>query len=386
MRRRFLLLLVLCLGILTACGEMKNGKVENKELTIYLDGQRRDGIYTGELKAGRPNGEGIFETENDEKSKWKYTGQWKNGVMHGVGECLWDTGQYFEGRYVDGKPGREGLLKWINKETKKQWTYEGEFQEGSYAMFEGQGKLYKEGRLVYEGVFKNGEFNGEGKYYEGDKMYEGVFVDGTLNGEGKCYEQNELIYEGTFENGKCIFINREKTFDFGNNKQGFIKWGKYGFRVPKLWKIETKKKDSIVFIPNNDEEARVSVTYSEKVDLSKEDVRKKVKMEHVKNRLLLLEGDDYRLNEEGTEEKSYLRRNRYCIHLFIYNENNLISEEYAYFYTRDDNTFLVTTELGNSKYDYSKDAERVIESLLDWQMAEIKMEVEQEMEESRKFN
>lgn len=72
-------------------------------------------------------------------------------------------------------------------------------------MYEGEGKLYdpETNMLVYEGNFREGAYDGEGKLYEGGILaYEGEFLLGAYNGTGKLYDQETggITYEGVFYN------------------------------------------------------------------------------------------------------------------------------------------------------------------------------------------
>ena len=82
-------------------------------------------------------------------------------------------------------------------------VYEGEFKNYEY---NGKGKIYySNGNLVYDGEFKNGEYNEKGKlYYTNSKLkYEGEFKHNEYNGKGKLYYSNgKLKYEGEFKDNE----------------------------------------------------------------------------------------------------------------------------------------------------------------------------------------
>ena len=58
-------------------------------------------------------------------------------------------------------------------------------------------EYYRNGELMFEGEYLNGERNGKGKeYYDNGKlMYEGEFLNGKKNRKGKQYKNGKLIYE-----------------------------------------------------------------------------------------------------------------------------------------------------------------------------------------------
>ena len=88
----------------------------------------------------------------------------------------------------NGKDNEE--LKWI-----------GYFDKGDKSNF---GKLYnEEGRLIYEGEYKNGLRNGEGTYYYARGLrYEGQFVNGLREGHGVFYWEDGTRWEGPFKNNE----------------------------------------------------------------------------------------------------------------------------------------------------------------------------------------
>ena len=86
-------------------------------------------------------------------------------------------------------------------------------------MDESHTELYKEydrrGRLLYEGGYLNGKYNGKGKQYSflnGLLEYEGDFLNGKWNGKGKKYIKGKLDYEGEYENN--IRNGRGKEYDY----------------------------------------------------------------------------------------------------------------------------------------------------------------------------
>ena len=69
------------------------------------------------------------------------------------------------------------------------------------ALAETQIKQYDEGS-VYEGEFKNGLRNGQGKYTMSDGfVYEGTWRDDQIQGAGVARYPTGQIYEGQFKQG-----------------------------------------------------------------------------------------------------------------------------------------------------------------------------------------
>ena len=293
----------------------------------YDDGS----YYEGEIKDGKPNGEGkLFKKEkiNQNKNKRlykyndynkytiknviKYEGQWKDGVKHGNGKDYYinkvlNNSVLFEGNYKDGKKDGDGTLyneiimnridrykaggpanftfstevvvysgNWKNdkydgigeecfmeiydtnvngEEIDNNIKYEGEFKDGKY---NGNGKLYynektrqqiRDGgrvewrnKIQYEGEFKNCEFHGNGKeFYPNSKQikYEGEYEDGYQTGKGKYY--NIHGKEGVFLNdGRFVSKNNTNNTNNRNISGGNIKSKNKSLKINKSLK-KTKK-------------------------------------------------------------------------------------------------------------------------------------------------
>ena len=85
-------------------------------------------------------------------------------------------------------------------EARQHPRYRGTLQDG---VLQGQGTEYdEEGRLIYEGNFADGLYEGTGSLYEdGVLVYQGAFSAGAANGIGTAYEDGTVCYEGSFVNG-----------------------------------------------------------------------------------------------------------------------------------------------------------------------------------------
>ncbi|MCD8501369.1 MAG: hypothetical protein LRY71_06350 [Bacillaceae bacterium] len=126
----------------------------------------------------------------------------------------------YEGGWKDNKEHGKGRLY----ESDGTLIYEGQFSKGS---FHGKGKLYEsDGTLIYEGHFSKGLFYGEGKLFEseGNLLYEGQFVDDKFEGKGTMYLAADTKISGEWENGTVvkglIIINEIVHYDgeFRNGK------------------------------------------------------------------------------------------------------------------------------------------------------------------------
>ena len=109
-----------------------------------------------------------------------------------------------KGRYEDVK------YIWVDKK-----YYIGQFKNN---LPNGKGiKYYSNGNILYEGTFINGKFEGKGKYfYDDGEYFVGGYKNGLRNGNGMNYYKNGNIkYEGDFVddkregNGKYIYEDGE---------------------------------------------------------------------------------------------------------------------------------------------------------------------------------
>ena len=78
-----------------------------------------------------------------------------------------------------------------------------------FSTFADFGKTYYEdGKLEYEGEFKDGKFHGKGRLYHilrGGLLYDGNFKEGEFHGKGRLYDsKGRLIFEGEFKDGKKV--------------------------------------------------------------------------------------------------------------------------------------------------------------------------------------
>lgn len=87
----------------------------------------------------------------------------------------------------------------------KKWpdgqVYEGEFKEG---LKHGKGSCIFSNKQKYNGYFVMGKYEGKGEFIWEDGMkYVGDFKDNKINGEGEWIWPNGDVYKGNFVEGKC---------------------------------------------------------------------------------------------------------------------------------------------------------------------------------------
>lgn len=166
-----------------------------------------DGVYVGEIKDGKRNGNGTMTYSNGNE----YSGGWKDDIQSGEGVFTWANGDVYEGNFDSGKMSGQGkkTTKFANGEIS---VIEGVFEDG---MVSGQIKMdytFADGtKFVYEGEYQNEGLNGTGKkttyYADGTSVLdEGKFVNGNLSGTAirtvKYSSGNVYLYEGDFIDGQ----------------------------------------------------------------------------------------------------------------------------------------------------------------------------------------
>ena len=233
---------------------IKNGKgVEYNQKSILFEGEYLNGKkWNGIAK------EYYYFKYSSDKYKLKFVGNYCDGVKIGI-EYDSEGDLLFEGKYLDDKKwngtiiNNNGFLYHIKNGNGKVKRYskdgilifEGEYINGE---LNGKGKEHdnKCGKLIFEGEYLNGkQWNGKIKEYivgnhddccgrrESDEWeledeeeentknknilkFEGEYLNGKRNGKGKEYDNDgKLIYEGEYLNGN----RKEKK----NNKNHFHK-------------------------------------------------------------------------------------------------------------------------------------------------------------------
>ena len=171
--------------------------------------------YIGELKGGKPHGQGsslkILYYKKD-----RYFGKWRKGKKHGQGTYTWDNGDKYVGEYKDDMIDGEGTYTWAGGNKK----YVGEWRKNYY---HGNGTLtnlsYKYVGRWYDGV-RNGQ--GTDTYANGSK-YVGAFKDDRKQGHGTHTYQNGDKYVGGWLYNKYDGLG---TYFFANGDVDEGKWKK----------------------------------------------------------------------------------------------------------------------------------------------------------------
>lgn len=185
-------------------GEWLDGKYNGKGKLYLSDG----GMIKGSFKDGMANGEC---TLTDGNGKIIYIGGFSNDIYNGTGRLYSDDGSYAEGRFADGEP--TGIFNEYSSD--KSLVYCGEWTDMRRS---GRGIEYKNDLKIYEGEFDNSLYNGEGKLFkDGEQVYSGSFVNGKRCGLGTEFKKDEVVYFGMWKDDKyngCGIIYSEGEAKF----------------------------------------------------------------------------------------------------------------------------------------------------------------------------
>jgi hypothetical protein len=158
--------------------ESKNGSVKDKKVYNFDD---EVGTYTGEIKNGDLHGQGELTLNQDGKV---FSGKFTTNMLF-TGKVN-EKNSVYEGKLAAFKPNGEGIYHW-----KDVIEYHGAFNDGKY---HGKGKKIRKKylhqglyALTVEGNFENGEPSGKClAVYANGTVYDGEFVNGKRQGFGIC--------------------------------------------------------------------------------------------------------------------------------------------------------------------------------------------------------
>lgn len=194
---------------ITACIDRDTGQLLNIN---YDNGD----IYLGEHKDSIPQGEGVYTFDNGNKYvgeffkgkrsgngvytclEYKYSGDFKNNLPNGIGEVVWSDGSTYKGECKDDKAFGRGELYLANGD-----KYIGDFVNDSLT---GKGDYTWANGHEYVGDLKGGIMHGQGTYRipaddnNPEEYWTGRFQNGFISGQAKWFVDNQLRYEGEFQN------------------------------------------------------------------------------------------------------------------------------------------------------------------------------------------
>lgn len=214
---------ILCLFTLTGCTR----NVDNKNMSIIVNGEEISGNFTGTLVDKLANGEGEFVASIDDGG-WCYKGNFENNEIIGSGSLqdytykLEIPNNFFDvtynGESLNGLPNGKGTIQ--GEIDGKSFEYDGEFLQGSLS---GNGNVgnypyilsYEDYEIsgLYTGEMLNGEFSGQGSFTDIDNdiefNYNGGWANGKVSGSGYLTCDNYIVHFND--------VDRTGTFDGETN-------------------------------------------------------------------------------------------------------------------------------------------------------------------------
>lgn len=155
----------------------------------YLDLGNGD-FYVGEVGNEKPHGRGvkIYKTRT---TPYIHQGWFKEGIPHGKGRLIFETGAIEEGQWVNGK---------------KQGLFKQRFESGD----------------SFTGEYKDDKRHGQGTYKSADgRSYVGSYANGKKEGAGIFTKANGNKLEGEYKDDEKIGIH---LYTFKNGAQKRVKY------------------------------------------------------------------------------------------------------------------------------------------------------------------
>ena len=232
-------------------GKRRKGKEYNDKGQLIFEGEYLNGVKWNGNAIDISYGKGKIIIESKYLNGMKYNeigkeynettdflifeGEYLNGQKNGKGKLYYyDDKIKFEGEFVLNQR-RKGRKYFLNGKLKfegeylfnRKWNGKGYDNNGNiiYELINGKGNvikyhenfiLYKEINekekesiyefiIKFEGEYKDGKKNGNGKEYnsDGHLIYEGEYLNGERNGKGKEYsDEGQLVFDGDYINGE----------------------------------------------------------------------------------------------------------------------------------------------------------------------------------------
>ncbi len=157
-------------------------------------------VYTGQFKDGQIHGDGKV-TYSDGSS---YTGQWKQNIREGKGKMNFKNGDQYKGDFKRNKLHGEGSMRFSNGD-----NYKGQFKND---MKDGFGVYAYHNGDQYRGNFSRDLRHGFGTMtYKGGAIYEGDWSNDSKNGKGIYTDENGYVYDGKWKNGEFLVDGAQES-------------------------------------------------------------------------------------------------------------------------------------------------------------------------------
>jgi hypothetical protein len=192
-------------------GMMKNGLPEGRGTMTLRSGATVSGTWTG----GKKNGD--FHEKNDDGSP-HFDGKYEDDVRNGPGKLHLSDQSTFEGNFLNNRYNGKGTFTYSNGS-----KYVGDYVNN---VMSGYGRFYdSDGKLQYEGQYKDDVRQGQGTRYLSSGKWVGTFAEGTFNGPGTFHFTDGRRSVGTWKAGKAdgyyVDFNSDESI-----RKGFVEDGK----------------------------------------------------------------------------------------------------------------------------------------------------------------
>jgi hypothetical protein len=245
--------------------------VEGMTITYLSDSDTTyNGYYSGEVKDGKPNGEGEITYGENEFNVESYTGSWIDGQRSGQGTMKWSDGTIYKGSWENDSMNGQGIYYFPKDDENGSDYYDGEWIDGKQS---GQGTMKWLNGTIYEGAWENNLRNGQGIHYfpeddeNGREYYDGEWIDDKRTGQGTMKWLDGGRYEGAWENnlrnGQGIYYFPEddvsgreyydgEWIDDKRTGHGTMKW-LYGAIYEGAWENGSRHGQGIYYFPEDSE-------------------------------------------------------------------------------------------------------------------------------------
>ena len=149
--------------------------------------------YSGEFRNGKIHGNGILYFSNGNK----YTGEWVNQYREGQGKMVFASGEVYTGSFRKSKFSGNGTMVFTDGERYVgQWSDDIQHGRGTYYYADGD---------RYEGNFRRGKLHGQGvMYYADGSRYDGYWKNNYKDGKGIFYKTSGQAVVGMWNAGKYL--------------------------------------------------------------------------------------------------------------------------------------------------------------------------------------
>jgi len=155
----------------------------------------------------------------------KYTGDFKDGEIHGVGVCYYTNGSKYSGQWLHRYPEGKGTKTFADGTKRTGDWQKGQpiDENGEVIVFTAKGEAEEDdGTDIQTGCITGDCEKGEGVFaYADGSRYEGQFANGKLQGFGTLFSANGDKFVGSFENN---FQNGSGTMFHADGTKSVGQW------------------------------------------------------------------------------------------------------------------------------------------------------------------